>query len=1742
MTWHHARDVRRWTGIDLPIVISQRAFGLRDGVEQSTMPRSARGGEVLAAVLACLSACGEGTAGGSGEAAVLTSQKAAAATNSSVLVALAAPKPNVFALLARSSIVVREDARVSGGDVGVSGQAGSVLLERRSVVGDLSTDKLVDRGGTHGTVTSSAGVPAGPAVERAVPGTEPITVARREVRTICPGAYGEVIVKHGATLRLIGGAYDFLAVRLHAGSRIEALGPVMIRIAGKLDAHERSYVGPAPGSGLTAKGVRVAVLGAAARCARDEDDGERHRAGAAAVIGAKSEVRALMAVPSGILVLGPKLKATGAFFAASIEIRPHALVAFEDGFAAWESALPLTCEDGNACTVDTCSAGACQYTPASVGSSCSDGNACNGVETCDSAGACRLGTPPIVDDGNPCTADSCDPALGVQHVPVPVGASCSDGNACNGEEICDGSGGCLTGTPPIVDDGNSCTADSCDPLLGVVHVSMSAGASCSDGDACNGIELCDGGSVCLAGTPPALDDGHSCTADACDPVLGVVHAPLPTGSACSDGNVCNGAETCDGAGLCLAGTPLPVDDGNPCTADACDPVQGVTHGLVAAGTACSDGNACNGLETCNGAGTCTAGAAPVIDDGDPCTIDSCDAVAGVTHTPIPSCTVMHGRVKGRDGNPIGGVSVTVLNQPEIAGALTGGDGTFAIAMSASASFTLSYQREGYPEVQRKVSEMPLTTEEVVLVPYDTKVTAITSGAAQTQVARGSPTTDSSGTRQATILFLPRTSASLVIGDTTSQTVTDAFHVRATEYTVGPDWLTALPAIPSTSDNYSYVVELSLDEAVSAGAQAVRFSQPAALYVEDFLGFPVGTPLSVAYYDRVRSTWVSENSGQVVAITAVNAEQADLDVNGDGLVDDERILTAAGIGSGERRELASLYQPGATLWRVPLQHLTPIAIGRVQLASCGGTVGTSCSDGNACNGSEVCDGAANCLASVPPTVDDGNPCTIDSCDPTLGVIHMLAPVGASCSDGNACNGAETCDGAGACAAGTPPSVDDGNPCTADACYQATGIVHTPIPGCDAPPLMLTISAPPQGFSITSPLILVNGSIVGGAPPFTVRVNGNAVQTSSEQIFSAAIELGVGAATISVTVTDASGTAAQQQISGQRTEGDGDGSSGPGETVPPRTVFTYDAAGNLTGIINTRSDVNNCGSVGTVCRGTAHGTAACLDGACAVTSGGQPINVSTDPANCGDVGSVCPATVGKGTPTCGNGVCGFECVQGYVPAAGRCVDLTTDTANCGAVGHICTGTGTTIPLCNAGACGTTGTPIVYTVNGITPPGQQFGAPLWAGIHLEGENLQNVTYIEVEDWGPDTMGSEPNGVESVPMFTGWAGIMDEPWYESTSATLDISGFAIERFASWREWQKLRLHYVEGGSDRTIFVDIAVSLDNTAPVTMPPPQITAVDTIRYLRMGDDGTGDTGDYDPATGFIPTESDLTTFTPRPTAVINPWEPYREYPILKITPRGVYIVAGRSRHEVSMAAIEFSHSEDIGWGMGFVFPYSSAPGDRVHIARHSGEYSGTDDAVILRGSGLYQDGPVVPSNPVGTPLTDDFYSAFFGDRIIHWGDTDGDPDAFLEFDSARGTAATPWPLRWAGAPVALLIDGARRYGQTIVITGRWLGDVRTVALEGVQQRFRIVDNRHLEVSLSSGYRSCDRWNGLAGLVISNPEGAAWLGFQMVNSLPACTDSSDNSSPAPTPPPTGSTTIPGGPPFPGVGGDCTNGFCE
>ena len=101
-------------------------------------------------------------------------------------------------------------------------------------------------------------------------------------------------------------------------------------------------------------------------------------------------------------------------------------------------------------------------------------------------------------------------------------------------------------------------------------------------------------------------------------------------------------------------------------------------------------------------------------------------------------------------------------------------------------------------------------------------------------------------------------------------------------------------------------------------------------------------------------------------------------------------------------------------------------------------GYQCADSNPCNGTEVCQNG-QCVAGQPLDCVNTNPCTVDSCDPATGCVHDPVMDGTSCSNGNPCDGEETCQ-SGNCAMGDPKDCDDHNQCTQDSCDPASGCLH------------------------------------------------------------------------------------------------------------------------------------------------------------------------------------------------------------------------------------------------------------------------------------------------------------------------------------------------------------------------------------------------------------------------------------------------------------------------------------------------------------------------------------------------------------------------------------------------------------------------------------------------------------------------------------------------------------------------------
>jgi len=271
-----------------------------------------------------------------------------------------------------------------------------------------------------------------------------------------------------------------------------------------------------------------------------------------------------------------------------------------------------SCDDGNLCTDDVCDvAMGCQHPFNS--DPCTDGNPCTENDHC-AFGECA-GSFIDCDDGNPCTANSCDPLVGCTF--TYVGGACDDGNPCTINDIC--SQGACAGTP----SGCECNSDiDCKQF--------------EDGNSCNGTLKCDKEAApykCVVDPltivkcqlPPGADP--ACAKAQCNPNTGMCDAvPANEGLVCNDDNLCTINEVCT-AGACI-GLPKNCSDANQCTDDVCDPQGGCQHSYNT--DPCDDGNPCTIGDVCQG-GTCVGGGPLPCNDNNPCTNDSCLAGQGCVH-------------------------------------------------------------------------------------------------------------------------------------------------------------------------------------------------------------------------------------------------------------------------------------------------------------------------------------------------------------------------------------------------------------------------------------------------------------------------------------------------------------------------------------------------------------------------------------------------------------------------------------------------------------------------------------------------------------------------------------------------------------------------------------------------------------------------------------------------------------------------------------------------------------------------------------------------------------------------------------------------------------------------------------------------------------------------------------------------------------------------------------------------------
>ncbi len=167
---------------------------------------------------------------------------------------------------------------------------------------------------------------------------------------------------------------------------------------------------------------------------------------------------------------------------------------------------PGGCDDGIACTADSCEGGVCVHRR--------DDTLCGPSELCDPTEGCV----PAPD----CRSDT----------------ECANGAFCDGTERCIEER-CVSGTPPC-----SGSTPRCDESLDRCVACLEA-AHCDDGLACNGTERCVEG-ACVSGEPVRCDDGIACTMDRCVEPSGSCRNEGPdedgdgvVAASCADGADCD---------------------------------------------------------------------------------------------------------------------------------------------------------------------------------------------------------------------------------------------------------------------------------------------------------------------------------------------------------------------------------------------------------------------------------------------------------------------------------------------------------------------------------------------------------------------------------------------------------------------------------------------------------------------------------------------------------------------------------------------------------------------------------------------------------------------------------------------------------------------------------------------------------------------------------------------------------------------------------------------------------------------------------------------------------------------------------------------------------------------------------------------------------------------------------------------------------------------------------------------------
>jgi len=745
------------------------------------------------------------------------------------------------------------------------------------------------------------------------------------------------------------------------------------------------------------------------------------------------------------------------------------------------SNLPTNCDDADACTDDGCDIVSGCFPTTTV---CDDNSVCTGIETCNPAIGCVAGTPLVCDDLDTCTIDACDALLGCIIIGTnpncvdPCDAlTCADSDLCTIDTCISGAcsfpdkdcsdtdpctidkcdaGTCDYASVVCPDDGLVCTDEICDPLLACISDTL----DCDDNNLCT-IDYC-GPLVreCSHDPVVCVQDADLCMDEICDPAQGCISVPkdcsdgdLCTDDICQDNNcfstpkVCTPDDACHLA-ECLGGgcvqTPIPnccltvfdCTDSNPCTIDKClafECAYLTISGCCQLDSECADADLCtDDLCVTN---VCEHNATN-CDDGDPCTLDSCDSAIGCSHDPNDGGACNDGNPCTENDTCTGGICSGILINCD-----DGNDCTLDECIGGICSNTPSTSTPGCCAAFIDCNDADLCTIDKCISFQCANITI--------QCDDNSACTDDI-CQSGNCIYQYLCDDLDFCTDDFCDSLTGCSHVEkicddlneCTDDFCNP--ATGCIIQPKDCNDLNVCTLDSCDTGTGCFYTDVVCND-SSVCTTDVCDEPIGcayTPivcddnslcttnscdsLTGCFYTAIPpcddgNPCTDESCNPATGCVFTND---DTNVCSDGSLCTDNDVCSAGTCAGNT---------------IACNDNNPCTDNSCDPAT--GCVFTNdntnvCSDGSLCTDNDVC--SAGTCAGSSVTCNDNNACTDDSCDPATGCVFTNDNTNV-CSDGSLCTDNDVCS-AGTCA-GSSITCNDNNACTDDSCDPATGCVFT-----------------------------------------------------------------------------------------------------------------------------------------------------------------------------------------------------------------------------------------------------------------------------------------------------------------------------------------------------------------------------------------------------------------------------------------------------------------------------------------------------------------------------------------------------------------------------------------------------------------------------------------------------------------------------------------------------------------------------